>query len=334
MTVSHSALTLPAIRQTARLLDGKIRRTQTLEWQPDEVENIFGAGTRVFAKLEALQVTGSFKVRGTLNLMAGLSAAQNARGVTAVSAGNHAIAVAYAARELGISAKIVMPASASRYRADKAVSYGAEMVFVDDVSQAFAACEAIRDQEGRVFVHPFNDMAMMQGSATCGLEFGEDVADLAGGIDIVLVPVGGGGLAAGYSSAVKALYPRAEVYGVEPEKAQAMKLAFAAGGVTAVPLPTSIADSLGAPLTAEPSFSVCRENMEDIILVTDDDLRRAMVHIVETFKIAVEPAGAATMAALLGPLRERVRGKRVGIILCGANVSAQEFCEHISAICT
>ncbi len=325
------ALTLPEIRQAAERLKGQIEYTPTKEWKGAEVEALFGAGTRVFVKQEALQVTGSFKVRGTLNLMAGLTAAEKERGVTAVSAGNHAIAVAYAAQKLGISAKIVMPSKASKYRADIAASFGADMVFVEDVSKAFAACEAIRIAEGRVLVHPFNDIEMMQGAATCGLEFGEDVAALGGSIDVMILPIGGGGLAAGFSAAIKGLYPNATIIGVEPEKAQAMYLAFKAGGVTAVPLPSSIADSLGAPLTAEPSQSICRHNLADIMLVSEDEIRAAMVTIMEHFKIAVEPAGAATMAALKGPLAAKLQGKNIGIILCGANVSAEEFCQHISA---
>jgi len=314
-----------AVIAASRRLQGNIVRTPTIEWAPDEVEAMFGAGTRVFVKYEAMQRTGSFKVRGTLNLIGGLSDADKARGVVAVSAGNHAIAVAYAARNFGVTAKIAMPASASVYRREKAEALGAEIVLCEDVGAAFAACEAIQAHEGRVFVHPFNDLPMIQGSATAGLEMAEDLIQDGICLDQMLLSIGGGGFAAGYASSIYHAFPNCDIIGVEPELADVMHRAFAAGEIVKAPLPTSIADSLGSPLAVDPSHSLCRALLSRVVLVSEDQLVDAMRLTQSELKMVVEPAGAATIAALLGPMREQIGGKTVGAVLCGANIGPEEY---------
>jgi len=247
------------------------------------------------------------------------------RGVTAVSAGNHAMAVAYAARVLGSTAKVVMPKTANPYRVMRCRELGAEVLLMDDVHQAFDRVRQIEAQEGRTFVHPFEGEATVLGTATLGLELMEQ----AGELDAVIIPIGGGGLCAGVAAAIKLLRPRCLVFGVEPEGADSMRRSLEAGSPQSIDAVRTIADSLGAPYAAPYSFDVVRRNIDDLVLVDDDALRRAMLLLFASAKLAVEPAGAAATAALCGPLRERLAGKRVGLVVCGANIDAESFSRYL-----
>jgi len=247
------------------------------------------------------------------------------RGVTAVSAGNHAMAVAYAARVLATTAKVVMPKTANPFRVEGSRAYGAEVELVDNVHRAFERVKEIEAQEGRTFVHPFEGEKTALGTATLGLEFLEQ----AGELDSIIIPIGGGGLCAGVASAVKQLSPRTKVYGVEPTGADSMDRSFKAGSPQAIPEVKTIADSLGAPHAAPYSFALCRRFVDEIVLVDDDLLRRAMRLLFLSAKLAVEPAGAAATAALIGPLRNVLEGQRVGLIVCGANIDLQTFSRHV-----
>lgn len=280
-----------------------------------DLENQVGGKTEIYAKLEFLQETGTFKPRGALSVVLALNAEQLARGVTAVSAGNHAIATAFAARKLGTSAKVVMPRHASRVRIKACRELGAELVLADDVHSAFSMAEAIRDREGRFLVHPFEGPRTAAGTGTVGLEICEQLDHF----DAVIVPVGGGGLCAGIASVVKQLRPQCEIFGAEPTGADSMYRSFQASSPVRLGKVTTIADSLGAPYALPYSFSLCRQSVKEIVLVTDEDLRRAMGILFRELRIAVEPACAASTAALLGPLAERLRGRRVVLILCGSN---------------
>lgn len=295
--------------------------------EDDRLARIVGAETQVFLKEELFQRTGSFKPRGALSVMLELSPEALARGVTAVSAGNHAMAVGYAARALGSTAKVVMPKSANPYRVQGCRELGAEVELVDDVHKAFDRVREIQDREGRTFVHPFEGPRTALGTATVGLELLEDVPDL----DCVIVPIGGGGLCAGVAAAVKLLRPQALVFGVEPEGADSMHRSFAAGSPQAIDAVRTIADSLGAPHAAPYSFGLCRRYVDELAMVSDDQLRAGMDLLFRSAKLAVEPAGAAATAALCGPLRERLRGKRVGVIVCGANIDPQTFGAQLAA---
>jgi threonine dehydratase len=241
--------------------------------------------------------------------------------VTAVSAGNHAIATAFAARMCGASAKVVMMKGGNPFRVSQCRAYGGEIIFAENVHQAFEIVKQIEEEEGRTFVHPFEGELTALGTATLGLEF----AHQAPGLDALIVPIGGGGLAAGVASAFKLVQPDCRIYGVEPEGADSMSRSFAAGTPQTIDKVRSIADSLGAPYALPYSFALCRENVDDIVLVEDDALRRAMGLLFAEMKLAVEPAGAAATAALLGPLRQRLQGKRVGVIVCGANIDFATF---------
>jgi threonine dehydratase len=205
---------------------------------------------------------------------------------------------------------------------------GATVELAEDVHQAFARVKQIEREEGRTFVHPFEGPLTALGNATLGLELVEQ----AGALDAVIVPIGGGGLCAGVAAAVKLASPRTLVFGVEPEGADSMHRSFAAGSPQAIEKVTTIADSLGAPYAAPYSFDLCRRYVDDLALVSDDALRRAMRLLFTSAKLGVEPAGAAATAALLGPLRERLGGRRVAVIVCGANIDPASFCAHLAAV--
>ncbi|MGB5246735.1 MAG: threonine/serine dehydratase [Woeseia sp.] len=273
------------------------------------------SGAQVFGKLEFLQRTATFKPRGALAVMLGLTAAQRAAGVTAVSAGNHAIAVAYAARELGISAKVVMLKTASRMRMERCAAYGAELVLADDVHGAFARVAKISRQEGRYLVHPFEGPLTSLGTATLGLEICEQVAEF----DAVLVPVGGGGLCSGVAAAIKQLKPAVTIFGIEPEGADSMHRSFASGKPERIETVATIADSLGAPFALPYSYALCRRYVDELVLVDDTQLRDAMRLLFQDMHMVVEPACAASTAALLGPLQKRLAGKKVVLVMCGSN---------------
>ncbi len=314
---------LDEIRATRRRIDPYIVRTPVWHWESETVADALGADTDVWLKLELFQKTGTFKPRGAVNDLLQLSKADRERGVTAVSAGNHAIAVAYAAQIFGSNAKVVMPESAPPFRVEKARGYGAEVVLVADVYQAFAEVERIQQEEGRAFIHPFESRSIIAGQATVGLELCEDAPPL----DMLIVPIGGGGLAAGIAAAVKQLQPECAIFGVEPEGADTMHRSFASGTLQSIESVQTIATSLGAPATQPYSFSLCRHFLEDVVLVSDEEMKRSIRLLFHEMKLACEPACAASTAALLGPLREQAVGKRIGLILCGSNIGVETFVE-------
>ena len=318
--------TLEKIRATRARLGDLIVETPVRLWRDLALTRVLGAETSVFLKEELFQRAGSFKPRGALAVMLDLAPDALARGVTTVSAGNHAMAVAYAAGVLGTSAKVVMPKTANPFRVRASRDLGAQVELVDDVHQAFDRVKQIESEEGRAFVHPFEGPLTVLGTATLGLELLEQAPEL----DAVIVPIGGGGLCAGVAAAVKLARPSCLVFGVEPEGADSMHRSFAAGSPQPIEKVRTIADSLGAPHAAPYSFALCRRYVDDLVLVDDDALRRAMLLLFASAKLAVEPAGAAATAALCGPLRERLRGKRVGVIVCGANIDAATFAKHLA----
>ena len=261
--------------------------------------------------------------------MLDLDAAALARGVTGVSAGNHAISLAYCARTLGTSAKVVMPKNANPFRIQVCRELGAEIELVDNVHQAFARVREIEAQEGRVFVHPYEGPKTALGTASVGLEFMDQVGAASDTLDAVIVAVGGGGLSAGIACAVKQMRPDTAVYAVEPEGADSLSRSFKAGSPQAIDAVRTIADSLGAPRCEPYSFALNRRFVDAVVLVSDEQIRAAMRMTFRVAKLVVEPAGAAALAALMFPLRQRLDGSTVGIVVCGANIDPQTYAAQL-----
>lgn len=306
------------IRDARARLGPRVLTTPVLQWEDPLLAPLLPAGARLSLKLELFQRTGSFKARGALLNTDLLDEGQRARGITAISAGNHAIAAAFAAREAGTHAKVVMTATANPLRVARVRAYGGEVVLAPDVHAGFELVRRIEAEEGRTLLHPFEGRTTALGTATLALEFLEQCPLL----DAVIVPVGGGGLAAGVASAVKVLAPHVQVFGVEPEGADSMHRSFAAGSPQSIERVATIADSLGAPFALPISYTLCKRHLDGLVKVSDAQLLEAMRLLAESAKLAVEPAGAAATAALLGPLRERLGGKQVGLIVCGANIDS------------
>ena len=314
-------LTLAEIRAARQMLGDRVRVTPVQALSGPAVEAAFAPGTRPLLKLELFQHTGSFKARGALLNMLLLSDAERARGVCAISAGNHAIATAFAAQAVGAHAKVVMKAAALPFRIEQCRRYGAEIELVLDVHTGFRRVQEIQQSESRALIHPFEGLRTSAGTATLGLELIEQAPDL----DAVIVPIGGGGLASGVSAAIKLAKPGCQVFGVEPFGADTMYRSFQSGKPESIDEVRTIADSLGAPYALPISYALCRANIDELVRISDEEMIAAMRFLLEHARLAVEPAGAAATAALLGPLRDRLAGRRVGLIVCGSNIDAASF---------
>lgn len=324
MTVGQTPpLTIDAIAQAHSKLAPYVRETPALDY----VLPGFADGTEINFKFELFQVAGTFKARGAFTNAMGLSDEQKAKGVTCVSAGNHAVAVAYVAHKLGLKAKTVMIKTASPARVSLCKRYGAEIIFADDGQKAFDIVREIEATENMTFIHPFSTQPTVLGTATLGYEWMQQSP----GLDAVVVPIGGGGLAAGVASAVKLMAPGCRVYGVEPEGANVMALSFNANAPQKIGAMSSIADSLMAPHTDAYSYQICRDNIDALTTVSEDQIREAMLVLFSELKLAIEPACAVATAALLHPLRDELRGKRVGVLLCGTNTDAATYMKHLGA---
>ncbi len=331
---ASAALDLPLaeIRAAAAFLDGRVHRTPMLSSATAGrvVEAALGvrvAGGRIHAKAEHLQLTGSYKVRGATYRISRLSPAERAAGVIAISAGNHAAAVAMASRIVGVRATVVMPAAAVRSKVEASREQGAEVILHGaDTAEAWAEMERIRDARGLTFVHPFDHPESLAGQATVGLEIVADLPD----VDVVVVPVGGGGLACGVAAAVRQVRPAARVYGVEPEGSDALRAGLAAGHPVPV-RPTSIADGLNAPFAGTWTIALGARYLDDIVLLSDPEILSGVRFAAERMKQVVEPAGGAALAAVLHgrvPIRD---GERVAVILSGGNVATERFGELLAA---
>jgi threonine dehydratase len=284
-----------------------------------------GDDTQVYLKLELFQRTGTFKAREAINNVLAIPIEDRVKGITAMSAGNHAIAAAYAAKCIGVHAKVVMQASANPARVQAARALGAELVMAEDGLTGFAMVEDIVRKEGRTFIHPFEGKNVTEATATVGLEIHEDLAD----IDAVVVPIGGGGLCSGVGTVTRLLNPDCKVYGVEPEGAAVMKASLEAGSAQQIDKINTIADSLAPPMTLPYSFSMVQSSLDELVLVGDDDMAAAAAILFDHMKLAVEPAGAATTAAAFGPLKEKLKGKRVVLIVCGSNTNVDGLSQLI-----
>jgi threonine dehydratase len=274
-------------------------------------------GTRVHLKAELFQRTGSFKPRGVLTKLASLSPEEKGRGVIGISAGNHAQALAYGAALEGIDSLVVMWAGASAQKIAATRRYGAQVdLEATNPGEAFERLDELLDETGRTLVHPFDDPRVMAGQGTIALELLEDVPD----VELVLVPVGGGGLVSGVATAVKGQRPGARVIAVEPEESAALHRALEAGGRVEIE-PRSIADGLNAPHVGRNALSVCRELLDDSVLVSDDEIGEGMRFLYARAKLACEPAGAAATAALLAGKVPVDGSENVVVVVSGGNVA-------------
>jgi threonine dehydratase len=301
-----------AVRSAAARIAGRVHRTPvrtsaTLDGR---------TGAAVLVKDEAVQKTGSFKVRGALNRLLTLPEEARDRGLVAVSAGNHAAALAWAAAQVGAKATVVMPTYAPAAKVAACWGYGAEVVLHgDSTGEAFAESERLQRERGLTFVHPFDDPEIVAGQGTVGLELVED----AGPVDVWVVCVGGGGLTCGTSLAIRDANPGCRVVAVEPEGAAALTAALAAGRPVPI-VPRSVADGLCAPFAGPLTFPLFRDLVDQVVLVSETELLAGVRFVMERMKVVVEAAGAAGVAALLAGKVGDVAGARVGTILSGGNV--------------
>ena len=277
------------------------------------------AGRGVFFKCENLQRAGVFKMRGATNKILSLTEAERGRGVAAFSSGNHAQAVALAAREAGVRAVLVMPTDAPRMKLAAARGYGAEVVFYDrQRDDRERVAREVSEREGLTLVPPYDDLLVMAGQGTCALELLEDVPDL----DALVTPCGGGGLFAGASTAAKALNPKIRCFPVESELSDDTRQSFLRGERVTIPPPPTIADGMRTQTPGALTFPVLQQTAEDVLTVSEDEIVEALRFLLLRMKLLVEPTGAvAAAAALFGKLPEGVR--RVGVVLSGGNVDPE-----------
>ena len=309
-------LSLELIAQAQHRLRGLLKRTPLVE--SDALGQRLGA--KVSLKLECLQKTGSFKPRGAFNKMLTLTAAERGRGVVAVSGGNHAQGVGFAARKLGVSAVIFMPESTPGNYVDATRGYGAQVVLTPSISAAFAECERLR-AAGRVLVHPFEDPLVASGQGTLGLEILEDAPD----VTRLYVSIGGGALISGVAVALRTIHPAVRVIGVQTHGADAMAQSLAANRLVELPAITSIARTLGAPKVCDFTLDHVRRLVHEVVVVNDAAAYASLVYLLERTKYLVEPAAACCLAAV-EQQRDQLRpNDHVVILLCGGNLSVQDL---------
>lgn len=314
-------INMNAIVAAEQKLSGRIIRTPSVDVRQTGLEELLPEGSSVTMKLELFQKAGSFKARGSLLSIEALSPEQRDIGVVAASGGNHALAVAWAARTMGTSATIAIPKTADPVRVEGCRKLGADIVLCKSIHEAFDTMHEIEETEGRAVIHPFEGAQMSLGSATCGKELFEAAPD----VEVVILPVGGGGLISGMSAAIKLLNPEVEVYGVEPFGADTLYRSFQAGTPQSIDKVETIADSLGSPTALPYSFGLAHQYVDEVVRVSDDELRSSMRVMNSAMKLMPEPACAASLAGALGPLRDRCEGKKVGLLACGSNISPERF---------
>ena len=303
-------LTLKEFKEARGVLSGVIRNT-SLVYSPAFSKT---TGNQIYIKPENMQVTGAYKIRGAYYKISTLSDEEKARGLVTASAGNHAQGVAYAAQAAGVSATIVMPTTTPLVKVNNTKDYGAKVVLhgetFDDAAELAAK---LSEEEGLTYVHPFNDPAIATGQGTISYEIFQDLPD----VDVILVPIGGGGLATGVSTLAKLLNPNVTVIGVEPSGAASMKASLEAGHVVTLDRVETIADGVAVKTPGDQIFPYIQKNIDDIITIPDDELVDAFLDMMEKHKMIVENAGLLPIAALS---HLKCRGKNVVPVLSGGNM--------------
>ena len=317
--MSESLPALDDVRAAAARLDGVAHRTPVITGRTLDKTT----GASMFLKAECFQRTGSFKFRGAFNAIASLTDGQRAAGVATYSSGNHAQAVALAAALHGIPAVILMPEDAPALKVEATTGYGAEIVTYDRYAQQRTALgEVLADERGMTLIPPFNHWAVIAGQGTAALE----LFDETGPLDMLVVCVGGGGLISGCATVAKAQDHPVEVIGVEPAAGDDVRQSFLEGRIIEIPTPRTIADGQQTTSPGERTFAVIRERVDDIVLVTDDEIIAAMRFVFERMNVVLEPSGASALAAILAGHID-VTGKRVGVTLSGGNIGIDRFME-------
>ena len=313
---------LTDIRNAARRLDGVANRTPLLTSTAlDEA-----VGAHLFLKAENLQRGGAFKFRGAFNKISTLSQEELGRGVTTFSSGNHAQAVALAARIAGTTATILMPEDAPEVKLAATRGYGAEVIPYDRYKENRTELgNRLAEERGLTLIHPYDDPAIMAGQGTVALEMLEEVPDL----DVLVVPVGGGGLISGCATVVRSLSKSTSVIGVEPEAGDDTKRSLQAGHRVSIDVPRTIADGQQVETPGEITFEVIKDKVDDIVLVSDAEIVGAMAFLFERMKTVAEPSGAAALAAILagkvGLAGKRDARQKVGVVVSGGNLGIDRF---------
>ena len=307
-------VTLADIEAARERIAGRVRRTPAFPSAATSAQ----LGRTTVLKLEALQDAGSFKVRGVFNKVMSLTEEERRRGLVTTSGGNHAIAVATVAGAMGIDALVLMPKVTPRFNVELTQSLGAAVELCEDAAEAFAKADAYQ-AKGRLFVHPYDDPAIIAGHGTLGLELLEDAPDLTH----VFVSIGGGGFMAGVAAALKARSPGITIYGVETTGAPTMTKALEAGEPVTI-RPTSIARTLGAPFATRRTLAAAQSFLQEIVLVEDAPAVADLAWILQAEKVLCEPAAACTLTAARTVAASLPRDARIGLVLCGSNVSLHD----------
>ena len=276
--------------------------------------------TNLFLKLEFLQHTGCFKIRGVFNNLLNLTDSEKKKGITAVSAGNHALAVSFAAKKFSINNKIFMYNSANQYRLDKVKFLNTNLILTDP-NNAFIDVKKASKKDGYYFIHPFDGQFTIQGTASLGFEICKQMEN----IDNIIISVGGGGLIAGVGSIIRQKFPHCNIIGVEPEGAKGLSESIIQKKPLSRVKVNSIADSLCAPLHMPYSFSICLNVINEMVQISDKEMKKTMKFMFEHYKFVLEPACIAGMAALLGPLKNRFQNQNTLVILCGSNIDMKTW---------
>jgi len=316
-TLSGMSLDLATIRAAHARIRPHIKRTSVLTNGALDA----ALGAQLYLKCENLQAAGAFKSRGACNAVFSLTEAEAAHGVVTHSSGNHAAALARAARLRGIAAHIVMPQGSPQAKIRNVESFGGRITFCEPgLSAREAACAEIAARTGAMLVHPFDDYRVMAGQGTAALELLEDVS----GLDIILCPVGGGGLLCGTAVAAKSLQPGIRVIGVEPALADDVAQSFRAGTRVSIPTPATIADGLRTNCTGEKNLPLIRQYVDDIVTVSEAGIVAAMRELWDQLHLIVEPSAAVPYAALQEN-KFTFAGKNIGLILSGGNVDLEKL---------
>ncbi|HDR5272615.1 TPA: bifunctional threonine ammonia-lyase/L-serine ammonia-lyase TdcB [Bacillus thuringiensis] len=325
MITKNVLLDITDIKKAKEILDVNARKTPLVK----SFYLTSKTGGEIYLKLENMQLTGSFKFRGAFNKISQLTNEEKERGVIACSAGNHAQGVALSSHLLGIKSKIVMPTSAPQAKVDATRGYGSEVILYGDTfDDAKAKCEEIIKETGETYLHPYDDVEVMAGQGTIGLDILDDMWD----VDTVIVPIGGGGIISGIAVALKSFNPSINIIGVQADNVHGMKASYNAGRILEHYEAPTIADGCAVKIPGNLTFEIVKDLVDDIVTVSEEELEVAMKDLLQRGKAVVEGAGALATAALLaGKVDKYVQGKKVVAVISGGNVDLKRIssvCEH------